>query len=264
MSGHRLTGLPTPLNNSDAATKKWVTDDFPTKQNVLGGFTMTGSLSLGNNEIYGVNDPVTNKSAANNQYVDNKKAFFIDGSTTTESIDLRRVLNSTGFFCDVTFHSGAFCQDIDCSSSLNTILNKGSLVNGGLIGKNSFTPTLVTFLNSASSQKLNTNSEMFLIKATPSYHTILCTYSNIQGLTYRKVGNDDQLSISSKNSLEPGIYNYELFLSFSNRHGHYILLYGEYGAGGVNATTLYWPKSRTDKSATTLREQNNVKSAFFH
>ena len=87
MRGHRITGLPIPHHNSDVATEKWGTDDFPKKQDVRGGFTMTGPLNVENNEIYGVNDPLTDKSAANKQYVDNKKAFFKDGSTTTEDIN---------------------------------------------------------------------------------------------------------------------------------------------------------------------------------
>ena len=42
MDGHKLYGLPTPTQDSDAATKKWVTDDFPTKSDILDGFTMKG------------------------------------------------------------------------------------------------------------------------------------------------------------------------------------------------------------------------------
>ena len=44
MKGHKINELPTPLHDSDAATKKLVTNDFPTNKDVLGGFTMTGPL----------------------------------------------------------------------------------------------------------------------------------------------------------------------------------------------------------------------------
>ena len=48
MKGHRLTGLPTPPTaNSDAVTKKWVTDELPTKSEVLNGFTMLCPLDMG-------------------------------------------------------------------------------------------------------------------------------------------------------------------------------------------------------------------------
>ena len=77
MNGHRIIGLPTPpIHDSEAATKKWVTDDFPTKREILYGFTMKGPLSLGNNEIYEVDDPTTDKSAVNRQFFDRRGAFF--------------------------------------------------------------------------------------------------------------------------------------------------------------------------------------------
>ena len=141
------------------------------------------------------------------------------------------------------------------------IVNKGSLVNGGFVGKDSLAPTLRTLLDGISSQKLNTS--MLLVEGTPSSHYILYKYDNSQGLTYCKVGSDVQLTISLKNPSEHGIYNYELFLSFVSQHGHNILLYGDCVAGSVNTILLYWPKSRTD-FATTMREQNNVKSGYFH
>ena len=196
---------------------------------------------MGNKEIYSVDDPTTDKSAASKQYVDNKKAFFEDGITTTEGIDLRNMLGTAGFLCDLSFH------DIVSTSTLNFIVNNGSSVNGGFVGKDSLAPTLRTLLDGISSQKLNTKVEMFLVEGTPSSHSVLYKYNNVQGLTYRKVGNDVQLTISLENPLELGIYYYELFLSFAIRHGHNILLYGKCGAGGVNTTSLYWPKSRRTK-----------------
>ena len=43
MGGHEITNLlRTPTTDLSVVTKKWVTDEFPTKQEVLGGFTLTG------------------------------------------------------------------------------------------------------------------------------------------------------------------------------------------------------------------------------
>ena len=48
-------------------------DEFPTKQEVLGGFTLSGSLDLSGNEIYGLPDvPTTDNSATSKKYVDSK------------------------------------------------------------------------------------------------------------------------------------------------------------------------------------------------
>ena len=50
-----------------------MSDEFPTKQEVLGGFTLTGALNLSGNEIYGLPDvPTTDNSAASKKYVDSK------------------------------------------------------------------------------------------------------------------------------------------------------------------------------------------------
>ncbi len=74
MGGHEITNLlRTPTTDLSAVTKKWVTDEFPTKQEVLGGFTLTGSLNLSGNEIYGLPDvPTTDNSATSKKYVDTK------------------------------------------------------------------------------------------------------------------------------------------------------------------------------------------------
>ncbi len=74
MGGYEITNmLRTPTTDLSAVTKKWVTDEFPTKQEVLGGFTLTGSLDLSGNEIYGLPDiPTTDNSATSKKYVDSK------------------------------------------------------------------------------------------------------------------------------------------------------------------------------------------------
>ncbi len=74
MGGYEITNmLRTPTTDLSAVTKKWVTDEFPTKQEVLGGFTLTGPLNLSGNEVYGLPDvPTTDNSATSKKYVDSK------------------------------------------------------------------------------------------------------------------------------------------------------------------------------------------------
>ena len=96
--------------------KKWVTDDFPTKYDILDGFTMHGPLDMGGHKIYEVRAPTNDKDAANKKYVDDNNAVFKDGSTTTSQLDIRRVLSSIGVFQDITFHSGAYSQDVTSAS----------------------------------------------------------------------------------------------------------------------------------------------------
>ena len=74
MGGYEIKNmLRTLTTDLSAVTKKWVTDEFPTKQEVLGGFTLTGALNLSGNEVYGLPDtPTTDNSAASKKYVDSK------------------------------------------------------------------------------------------------------------------------------------------------------------------------------------------------
>ncbi len=76
--------------------KKLVTDEFPTKQEVLGGFTLTGSLNLSGNEIYGLPDvPTTDSSAASKKYVDSK--ITTGGGTTSLSGFTMQGINMGGY-----------------------------------------------------------------------------------------------------------------------------------------------------------------------
>ncbi len=84
MGGYEITNmLRTPTTDLSAVTKKWVSDEFPTKQEVLGGFTLTGALNLSGNEIYGLPDtPTTDNSATSKKYVDSK---FVSGGGLSSS-----------------------------------------------------------------------------------------------------------------------------------------------------------------------------------
>ncbi len=83
MGGYEIKNmLRTPTTDLSAVTKKWVSDEFPTKQEVLGGFTLTGALNLSGNEIYGLPDtPTTDNSAASKKYVDSKVTGGGSGAT---------------------------------------------------------------------------------------------------------------------------------------------------------------------------------------
>ena len=64
-----------------------MTDEFPTKREVLDGFTLSGPLDLSGNEIYGLPDvPNTDNSAASKKYVDSK--ITLSGGTMTDDINM--------------------------------------------------------------------------------------------------------------------------------------------------------------------------------
>lgn len=78
MGGNKITNLPAPVDNADAATKDYVDTaiaDIP-KGDYLerSGGTMTGAIDMGNHEITGVKEPGNDTDAATKKYVDDSIA----------------------------------------------------------------------------------------------------------------------------------------------------------------------------------------------
>ncbi len=97
MGGYEITNmLRTPTTDLSAVTKKWVSDTFPTKQEVLGGFTLSGSLNLSGNEVYGLSDvPTTDNSATSKKYVDSK--FVSGGGLSSSGFTMSGDINMGGY-----------------------------------------------------------------------------------------------------------------------------------------------------------------------
>ena len=93
---------------------------------------------------------------------------------TTKSACLRMVwpplqiyLRSDGFYDDVTFKAGAFCQDISTASQGVAIVNKNTLETGNLITLNSITPSLARMLQSA------IKKEVLVVQGEPGNYTVV-------------------------------------------------------------------------------------------
>ncbi len=99
MGGYEIKNmLRTPTTDLSAVTKKWVSDEFPTKQEVLGGFTLTGALNLSGNEIYGLpNTPTTDNSAVSKKYVDSKTTGGSGGGLSDSGFTMKGDINMGGY-----------------------------------------------------------------------------------------------------------------------------------------------------------------------
>ena len=99
MGGYEIKNmLRTPTTDLSAVTKKWVSDEFPTKQEVLGGFTLSGALNLSGNEIYGLPDtPTTDNSAASKKYVDSKTTGGSGGGLSNSGFTMKGDINMGGY-----------------------------------------------------------------------------------------------------------------------------------------------------------------------
>ena len=206
--------------------------------------------------------------AANKKYVDDHSdGTFKDGTTKTNQLDIRRVLSSIGIFEDVTFHSGAYSQDVTSASPSNSVLNKNSLQNGGLVGLDSLVPTLKGLLSTLQEQKFDADISLLVLKGTVASHTVEHRDSSLMNnVVLREVGNDTQLTIHFKTDLEHGIYSYEFDISSDHTSGFDIYMYRECGGTGffVQAMYRYWSSSEFNSGKDfNPRTQNNVQGGYF-
>jgi len=70
MGNNLITGLATPIFNTDAATKGYI-DSALTSFLALSGGTMTGEIAMSNHKITGLATPVASDDAATKDYIDN-------------------------------------------------------------------------------------------------------------------------------------------------------------------------------------------------
>ena len=74
-----ITGLSTPVNATDAATKAYTDAADALKLNLAGG-TMSGAIAMGTNKITGLGTPTVSTDAATKGYVDTGIAAVIDAA----------------------------------------------------------------------------------------------------------------------------------------------------------------------------------------
>ena len=169
------------------------------------GGVVSGEIDMSFQKILGVGWPTGNNDAATKQYVDDNGAVLKDGSTATNQLDLRRVLGSIGIFEDVTFHSGAYSQDVTAASPSSAVVNINTLQTAGLVGLNLFVPTLKGLLHTLQEQKFDADISLLVLKGTVASHTVEHKDASLlNNVSLSKVGNETHLTINFKKDLSHG------------------------------------------------------------
>ena len=257
MGDNKITNLKTPTNNKDAATKKYVDDNTGiTNPNFNpSGITMSGNIEMGNNKITNLKTPTNNKDAATKKYVDDKKCKFKDGTTTTEVVDLRydSANNRFTFHNDIGFLK-AYGTEINSSSLPATLVTLNSLQRGGLLGINSFSPTIKGLFP----------HRLLMAKGNVGNFTVIHkdqTVFDTNGVSLTSYASGIELEVSFKTALPNGIYKYIFDIFLTSSQSVKVFLYGECGGTGYKATTTYEHWSGT---AHGTEKQNNVADGYFH
>ena len=102
MSGHKITGLPEPTNDGDAATCQFVNDLLADENantinnylNLSGAVSMRGDLKMGTHKITGLLAPTADTDASTKKYVDDGLATKQDELTGTNGQVV--MIDSTG------------------------------------------------------------------------------------------------------------------------------------------------------------------------
>ena len=115
-----ITGLSTPSNSSDAATKGYVDTADALKLNLSGG-TMSGNIAMGTSKVTGLGTPTDASDAATKGYVDSSVSALID--------------SAPGALDTLNELAAALGDDANFSTTItNSIATKLSLSGGTMTG----------------------------------------------------------------------------------------------------------------------------------
>ena len=223
MNNNKITNLPDPTLANDPITKQYATRVYLTDS----GFTMQDNIGMNNHEILGLNPtPSDGTSAVSKSYTD---TVYIKKGT-----------------------------DIDMNGHRITGLPIIPLTSGEPITKG--------FVEKYYSDYTN----ILTFKGKPSNVTILRQDNMVDSpengratetLDFSKVGSSYQINFSVQPKLPNGVYTYEMDVVLTTSRGYDVMLWGDCGGSGYNASTKYkyWSWSYENKIA-----HNDVQGGLFH
>ena len=245
MNTNKITGLGNPTSNSEPVTKQYGDSAYLTD----GGFVMSDNIGMGGHTVTNLGTPTNNTDAATKKYVDDKKCKFSDAITNTSDVDIKVY----GFNHALRFDSGAHSIAIDSSSAPTALVNRDSLENGGLLGIDSFSPTIKGLFP----------HRLLMAKGNVGNFTVIHkdqTVFDTNGVSLTSYASGVELEVSFKTALPNGIYKYIFDIFLTSSQSVKVFLYGECGGTGYKATTTY---EHWDGTARGTSSQNNVVDGIF-
>ena len=203
MNNHKITNLPDPTLANDPITKQYANRVYLTDS----GFTMQDldNIGMNNHEILGLNPtPSDDTAAASKSYTD---TVYIKKGT-----------------------------DIDMNGHRITGLPIIPLTSGEPITKG--------FVEKYYSDYTN----IMTFKGKPGSATILRQDNMVDSpengratktLDFSKVGSSYQINVSVQPKLPNGVYTYEMDVVLTTSRGYDVMLWGDCGGSGYNASSKY-------------------------
>ena len=201
MGNNKITNLPDPTLANDPITKQYANRVYLTD----GGFTMQDNIGMNNHEVLGLNAvPSDGTAAVSKCYTD---TMYIQKST-----------------------------DID--------MNGHRIIGLPIIPLSGGKPITKGFVE----RYYSDYTKIMTLKGKPGNVTILHTDSMVdtpangrstKTLDFSKVGDSYQINLDVSSKLPNGIYTYEMDIILTTSREYNIMLWGDCGGSGYNASTKY-------------------------
>ena len=232
------------------------------------GFTMRGNINMDNNKITNLPDPTLANDPITKQYA-NRVYLTDSGFTMQDNIGMNNHeilgLNPTPSG-DTAAVSKSYTDTVYIKKGTDIDMNGHRITGLPIIPLTSSEPITKGFVERYYSDYTN----IMTFKGKPGNVTILRQDNMVDSpangratktLDFSKVGSSYQINFSVQPKLPNGVYTYEMDVVLTTSRGYDVILWGDCGGSGYNASSKYkyWSWSYENKIA-----HNDVQGGLFH
>ena len=232
------------------------------------GFTMQGNINMNNNKITNLPDPTLANDPITKQYAN--RVYLTDGGFTMQDnigMNNHEVLGLNPVPSDGTAAvSKSYTDTMYVKKSSDIDMNGHRITRLPIIPLTSGEPITKGFVERYYSDYIN----IMTFKRKPGNVNILQKDDMVdspengrstKALDFSKVGSSYQINFSVQSKLPNGVYTYEMDIVLTTSRGYDVMLWGDCGGSGYNASTKYkyWSWSYENKIA-----HNDVQGGLFH
>ena len=232
------------------------------------GFTMQGNINMNNNKITNLPDPTLANDPITKQYA-NRVYLTDSGFTMQDNIGMNNHeilgLNSTPSG-DTAAVSKSYTDTVYIKKGTDIDMNGHRITGLPIIPLTPGEPITKGFVERYYSDYTN----IMTFKGKPGSVTILRQDNMVDSpkngratktLDFSKVGSSYQINFSVQPKLPNGVYTYEMDVVLTTSRGYDVMLWGDCGGSGYNASSKYkyWSWSYENKIA-----HNDVQGGLFH
>ena len=232
------------------------------------GFTMQGDINMNNNKIINLPDPTLANDPITKQYA-NRVYLTDSGFTMQDNIGMNNheILGlSPTPSGDTAAVSKNYTDMVYIKKGTDIDMNGHRITGLPIIPLTSGEPITKGFVERYYSDYTN----ILTFKRKPGSVTILRQDNMVDSpeneratktLDFSKVGSSYQINFSVQPKLPNGVYTYEMDVVLTTSRGYDVMLWGDCGGSGYNASSKYkyWSWSYENKIA-----HNDVQGGLFH